>query len=114
MESAGPSVCRTPLSPLQAPSLFGAPVIGPVRQRRIRCSPRAALGTGVVAKPVAGQADLAAAARVQHTAISHGGYAGRSFDLMLAIADVLEAEHGWSFEQSDGWLARMGPWEEEV
>ncbi len=33
---------------------------------------------------------------------------------MLAIADVLEAEHGWSFEQSDGWLARMGPWEEEV
>ena len=30
-----------------------------------------------------------------------------------AIADVLEADHGWSFEQSDAWLERMGLWAEE-
>ena len=50
---------------------------------------------------------------MQHTAISRGGYDGRSFDLMFAIADVLEADYGWSFEQSDAWLERMGLWEEE-
>ncbi|MBV2352569.1 hypothetical protein KUL97_12705 [Synechococcus sp. HK05] len=50
---------------------------------------------------------------LQRTAISRGGYDGRSFDLMFAIADVLEADHGWSFEQSDAWLERMGLWEEE-
>jgi len=51
---------------------------------------------------------------LQHTASNRGGYDGRSFDLMVAIADVLEADHGWSFEQSDAWLERMGLWEEEV
>jgi hypothetical protein len=51
---------------------------------------------------------------LQRTAISRGGYDGRSFDLMFAIADVLEADHGWSFEQSDAWLERMGLWEEEL
>jgi hypothetical protein len=50
---------------------------------------------------------------LQRSAISRGGYDGRSFDLMFAIADVLEADHGWSFEQSDAWLERMGLWEEE-
>ncbi len=50
---------------------------------------------------------------LQHTAISRGGYDGRAFDLMFAIADVLEADHGWSFEQSDAWLERMGLWEEQ-
>ena len=50
---------------------------------------------------------------MQRTAISRGGYDGRSFDLMFAIADVLEADHGWSFEQSDAWLERMGLWDEE-
>ena len=50
---------------------------------------------------------------LQRTAISRGGYDGRSFDVMVAIADVLEADHGWSFEQSDAWLERMGLWEEE-
>jgi len=49
----------------------------------------------------------------QRTAISRGGYDGRSFDLMFAIADVLESDHGWSFEQSDAWLERMGLWDEE-
>jgi hypothetical protein len=49
---------------------------------------------------------------LQRSAISRGGYDGRSFDLMFAIADVLEADHGWSFEQSDAWLERMGLWEE--
>ena len=46
-------------------------------------------------------------------AIARGGYDGRSFDLMVAIADVLQSDHGWSFEQSDAWLERMGLWEEE-
>ena len=50
---------------------------------------------------------------LQRTAISRGGYDGRSFDLMFAITDVLESDHGWSFEQSDAWLERMGLWEEE-
>ena len=44
----------------------------------------------------------------QRSAISRGGYDGRAFDLMFAIAEVLEADHGWSFEQSDAWLQRMG------
>jgi hypothetical protein len=50
---------------------------------------------------------------LQRSAISRGGYDGRAFDLMVAVADVLEADHGWSFEQSDAWLERMGLWEEE-
>ena len=50
---------------------------------------------------------------LQRSAISRGGYDGRAFDLMFAIADVLEADHGWSVEQSDAWLERMGLWEEE-
>jgi len=50
---------------------------------------------------------------LQRSAISRGGYDGRAFDLMVAIADVLEADHGWSVEQSDAWLERMGLWEEE-
>jgi hypothetical protein len=50
---------------------------------------------------------------LQRTAMSRGGYDGRSFDLMFAIADVLEADHGWSFDQSDAWLERMGLWDEE-
>ena len=51
---------------------------------------------------------------LQRTAITRGGYDGRSFDLMFAIADVLEVDHGWSLEQSDAWLERMGLWEEEL
>jgi hypothetical protein len=50
---------------------------------------------------------------LQRSAISRGGYDGRAFDLMVAIADVLEADHGWNVEQSDAWLERMGLWEEE-
>jgi hypothetical protein len=50
---------------------------------------------------------------LQRSAVSRGGYDGRAFDLMVAIADVLESDHGWSFEQSDAWLERMGLWEEE-
>ena len=50
---------------------------------------------------------------LQRTALARGGYDGRSFDLLLGIADVLEADHGWSFEQSDAWLERMGLWQEE-
>ena len=50
---------------------------------------------------------------LQRSAIARGGYDGRSFDLMFAIADVLESDHGWSFEQSDAWLERIGLWDEE-
>jgi hypothetical protein len=50
---------------------------------------------------------------LQRTSITRGGYDSRSFDLMFAIADVLESDHGWSFEQSDAWLERMGLWEED-
>ena len=50
---------------------------------------------------------------LQRNAISRGCYDERAFNLMFAIADVLEADHGWSFEQSDAWLERMGLWEEE-
>ncbi len=50
---------------------------------------------------------------LQRSAIARGGYDGRSFDVMVAIADVLQSDHGWSFEQSDAWLERMGLWEEE-
>ena len=49
---------------------------------------------------------------LQRSVRGRGGYDGRSFDLMFAIADVLEADHGWSSEQSDAWLERMGLWEE--
>jgi hypothetical protein len=50
---------------------------------------------------------------LQRSAISRGGYDECGFNLMFAIADVLESDHGWSFEQSDAWLERMGLWEEE-
>jgi hypothetical protein len=50
---------------------------------------------------------------LQRGAIARGGYDGRSFDLMVAIADVLQSDHDWSFEQTDLWLERMGLWEEE-
>jgi len=33
---------------------------------------------------------------------------------MVAIADLLEADHGWSAEQSEAWLDRMGLWDEEA
>ena len=48
---------------------------------------------------------------LQRCAISLGGYDDRAFDLMIAISDLLEAHHGWSLEQSEAWLARMGLWE---
>jgi hypothetical protein len=48
-----------------------------------------------------------------HTAaLGQGGYDNESFDVMVTIADLLVAEHGWSLQQSDGWLERMGLWEE--
>ncbi|MFM8544389.1 MAG: hypothetical protein ACKOAP_05305 [Vulcanococcus sp.] len=44
---------------------------------------------------------------------SGSGYGGELFDLMITIADVLEAEHGWSPDQSEAWLQRMGVWDGE-
>ena len=51
---------------------------------------------------------------VHRSAGQRGGYDARAFDLVLSIADVLEAEHGWSTEQSEAWLERLGVWEEEL
>ncbi len=39
------------------------------------------------------------------------GYSGELFDLMITIADGLERDHGWSAEQSEAWLQRMGVWD---
>jgi hypothetical protein len=50
---------------------------------------------------------------LQRSALARGSYDGRAFDLMVCIADVLEADHGWSMEQSEAWLVRMGLWEED-
>jgi len=50
---------------------------------------------------------------LQRSALSSGGYDDTVFDVMVAIADLLEADHGWSAEQSEAWLDRMGLWEEE-
>jgi hypothetical protein len=33
---------------------------------------------------------------------------------MVAIADALEADHGWRFEPSVVWLERIELWEEEL
>jgi hypothetical protein len=49
---------------------------------------------------------LQLATALQRSAIARGGCDGRSFGLIFDIADVLEADHGWSFEQSDAWLER--------
>ena len=51
---------------------------------------------------------------LQRNAITRDGYDERAFDLMVAIAEVLQSDHGWSFEQTDLWLERMGLWEEEL
>ncbi|WP_296367953.1 hypothetical protein [Vulcanococcus sp. Clear-D1] len=51
---------------------------------------------------------------LQRSAISRGGYEERAFNLMVAIAEVLESDHDWSFEQTDLWLERMGLWVEEL
>ena len=51
---------------------------------------------------------------LQRHALASGSYDGRAFDLMVCIADVLEADHGWSIEQSEAWLVRMGLWEEDT
>lgn len=57
---------------------------------------------------------LQLAQTVHRSARQRGGYDARAFDLVLSIADVLEAEHGWTTEQSEAWLERLGVWEEEL
>jgi hypothetical protein len=49
---------------------------------------------------------------LHRSALSHNGYDDTAFDVMLGIADLLESDHGWSTEQSEAWLDRMGLWEE--
>lgn len=51
---------------------------------------------------------------LQRSARQRGGYDGEAFDVMLTIADVLEADHGWTVEQTEAWLTRMGVWEAEL
>ena len=51
---------------------------------------------------------------LQRNALARGSYDGRAFDLMVCIADVLEADHGWSIEQSEAWLVRMGLWDDDT
>jgi len=53
---------------------------------------------------------LQLASALHQTASEQGFYEGRLFDLMIAIADVLETDHGWDLEQDDAWLDRMGLW----
>ena len=57
---------------------------------------------------------LQLAQRLQLEALKSDGYDARAFDLMVAIAEVLESDHGWTFEQSEAWLTRMGLWSEEL
>lgn len=51
---------------------------------------------------------------LRRAARQRGGYDGETFDLMITIADVLEADHGWTSQQSEAWLTRMGVWEAEL
>jgi hypothetical protein len=46
-------------------------------------------------------------------ALERGCYVSESFDVMVTIADLLVADHGWSLQQSDGWLERMGLWQDD-
>ena len=57
---------------------------------------------------------LQLAQALQRNAFARGSYDGRAFDLMVCIADVLEADHGWSIEQSEAWLVRMGLWDDDT
>jgi len=57
---------------------------------------------------------LQLASALRQTASEQGFYEGRLFDLMIAIADVLETDHGWDLEQADAWLDRMGLWDEQL
>ena len=57
---------------------------------------------------------LQLASALRQTASEQGFYEGRLFDLMIAIADVLESDHGWDLEQADAWLDRMGLWDEQL
>ena len=50
---------------------------------------------------------------LHRSAQTHRGYDDTSFDVMVGIADLLESDHGWSTEQSEAWLERMGLWEED-
>lgn len=55
---------------------------------------------------------LQLAQSLQEQAQRSGGYEDESFDVMVTIADLLEREHGWSLQQSDDWLERMGLYQE--
>jgi hypothetical protein len=50
---------------------------------------------------------------LHRSALSQSGYDDTAFDVMVGIADLLESDHGWSTEQSEAWLERMGLWEED-
>ena len=50
---------------------------------------------------------------MQRSALKNSGCDDIVFDVMVDIADLLESDHGWSTEQSETWLERMGLWEED-
>ena len=50
---------------------------------------------------------------MQRSALNNSGCDDIVFDVMVGIADLLESDHGWSAEQSEAWLDRMGLWEED-
>jgi len=57
---------------------------------------------------------LQLAQALQANARQHGGYDAESFDVMLTIAEVLEADHGWTPQQSEAWLERLSGWGPEL
>lgn len=50
---------------------------------------------------------------MQRSALNNSGCDDIVFDVMVDIADLLESDHGWSTEQSEAWLDRMGLWVED-
>ena len=50
---------------------------------------------------------------MQRSVLNNSGCDDIVFDVMVGIADLLESDHGWSTEQSEAWLDRMGLWVED-
>lgn len=43
-----------------------------------------------------------------------GGYDPDTIDLLITAAEDLEANHGWDPLLVDGWLERLGLWDQEI
>ena len=55
---------------------------------------------------------LQLAQALERAARQQGGYDADAFDVLIAIADALEEQHGWSVQQTEAWLSRLGAWDE--